>query len=112
MKSRYQRLSQQQEKRVEKETGARRQKASGATLFAKGDNRLLGELRVEAKVTTAKSFTLKVSDIEKIRSEAYSGGLEDWVLQIDFNRPGGVNRRVAVIDWYDYLEFLELKRGK
>jgi hypothetical protein len=112
MKTYGQRRSQLQELKIERDTGARRQKASGATPFAKGDNRLVGKLRIEAKFTTARSFSLKLSDIDKIRMEALSSQVEDWVMQVEFGRPGGVSKKFAVMDWATYEDFLAWKEGQ
>ena len=64
----------------------------------------MGELRVEAKTTQAKSFILKLSDINKIREEAMLGGMEGWAMQVEFQGQMGVNRKVAIIDWNTYLQ--------
>lgn len=63
------RSSRRQENKLAEAVGGRRQKASGALPWAKGDVRKRGELRIEAKQTQAKSFRLQRSDLEKIRSE-------------------------------------------
>ena len=92
-----------QEKRIAEDLDGRVQKASGATDFAKGDVRADG-LRVEAKTTSKKSYSLKQSEILKIREEALTGGADEWAMQIEFQGQAGVNTKIAVIDWYTYLE--------
>lgn len=94
-----------QEGRIANDLGGDVQKASGATDFAKGDVRVQGELGVEAKHTSAKSFTLKLSDIQKIRSEALTRG-EDWAMQVEFVGQAGKSQKVAVIDWNTYIMLL------
>lgn len=76
------RASVRQENRIARDIDGRRQKASGATAHAKGDVRKAGSLRIEAKYTTAKSFSLKLADLVKIRSECT--GRETPAFQITF----------------------------
>ena len=103
-KSYIQRISQKQERRVADEVGGRTQPASGAMAHAKSDVRKAGELRVECKFTSAKSYSLKLAELDKIAAEALAGGLEVPVLQVQFQKPGGLNRKFAVIDWHEYLD--------
>jgi hypothetical protein len=105
MKTYSQRRSQTQERRAAKEVGGRVQVASGATPFAKGDVRLMGELRIECKTTSKKRFSLKLDDIRKIRLEALEQGMEDWVFQIEFQRQAGMGTRLAVLDknWFESM---------
>lgn len=72
--------------------------------YAKGDVRADGELRVECKTTSKRSYTLKLDDLLKIQVEAIRGGLESPVLQVEFQGPAGNNKKYAVIPWLDYLE--------
>jgi hypothetical protein len=71
--------------------------------FAKGDVRVQGDVGGECKFTKAKSYSLKLADLMKIRSEALSRG-EDWVLQLEFVGQAGQSQKVAVIDWNSYVE--------
>lgn len=107
MKSQSQRRSQQQERSVAEDLNGRVQKASGATDFAKGDVRVVGEERVECKTTSAKSFSLKLSELEKIQGEALRGGAEAWSMQVEFQGQLGKHRKFAVIDWETYLQLRE-----
>lgn len=66
-------------------------------------------MRVECKTTSSKSYSLKVSEIQKIQEEAIMGGLEDWAMQIEFQGPVGTHKQVAVIDWHSYLEMRKLQ---
>ncbi|TXH10928.1 MAG: hypothetical protein E6R04_03940 [Spirochaetes bacterium] len=83
------------------------QPGSGAPEFYKGDVRKAGELRVECKTTSSKSYTLKLSDLEKIKAESIMGNDAGWAFQIEFQGPVS-GRRFAVIDWQEYLD---LKKG-
>lgn len=88
------------------------QPGSGAPEFYKGDVRKKGDLRLECKTTGAKSYTLKLSDLEKIKAEALMGGAESWAFQVEFQ---GItsNKRFAVIDWQEYLDFREaMQKGQ
>lgn len=69
MKSDGQRESQRHEKRLAKVIGGSRTAASGAFWSRKGDVRSETYL-VEHKYTAAKSYSLKISELEKIRKEA------------------------------------------
>lgn len=104
MRSRGQIKSKMQERRAAEDLGGRVQKGSGSSDFAKGDVRKAGDLRLECKTTSKKSYSLKLSDIQKIQLEALKGGLEDWAMQIEFQGQLGQNKKVAVIDWHTYLE--------
>lgn len=106
-KSHSQRRSDAQEKRVARDLDGRQQKASGATKFAKGDVRKPLEVRAECKTTGYGSIPLKLADWRKIQSEAVSGGLEAPIMQLEFQRQGGLNVKLAVIDWSYFLELRE-----
>jgi hypothetical protein len=64
----------------------------------------MGDVRVECKTTSSKSYALKVSEIQKIQEEAVMGGMEGWAMQIEFQGPAGNHKQVAVLDWYTYLQ--------
>lgn len=108
MKSYGQRRSDMQEERAAKSLGGHRQKASGASKFAKGDVRRPLEVRAECKTTSYGSFSLKLADWRKVQSQAVAGGLEVPVMQVEFQGQGGQNTKLAVIDW---SYFLELRRN-
>lgn len=63
----------------------------------------MGELRLECKTTSAKSYSLKVQELDKIRLEAITGGAEDWAMQVEFQAGQMGPQRYAVIDWNTYL---------
>lgn len=100
------RRSQLQERRVAKDLKGRVQPASGAMSHAKGDVRTVGELRAECKTTSARSYSLKLSEWQKIRSEATRGNLEVAAMQIEFQGTPGMNTKLAVIDWDHFLQLV------
>jgi hypothetical protein len=91
------RISAKQEKRMAEDLGGRVQPASGALKHAKGDVRVMGSVRAEAKYTSKSQYTLKLAELEKIIGEA---GLDRAVLQVCFadraNRP---ILELAVFPW-------------
>lgn len=95
-----------QERSIAEDIGGRLQPGSGAPEFYKGDVRKAGELRVEAKTTSKGSFTLKSSELEKIRNEAIAGGEESWAMQVEFHGQF-TKKKYAIIDWTDYLNLRE-----
>lgn len=102
-----QKRSRLQEKRLAADIDGRVQKGSGAgpSLSQKGDARNVGEVRAEAKTTKAKSYSLKLADWRKVQSQAIQGGLEEPVMQIQFEGQTGVNTKLAVIDWHNYVQY-------
>jgi hypothetical protein len=104
-KSDSQKRSQKQEKRAAKRTGGRVQPGSGSKPGAKGDVRNAGALRMECKTTTKKSFTLKLSELEKLEGEATSG--ENPVFEIEFSGVHPSRRFVVLPGWlYDHYATL------
>jgi hypothetical protein len=77
--------SMRQERQIAEMIGGRTQPASGALASAKGDVRKRGVLRGELKQTSAKSFSLKRDDLDKIRSECV--GREKPFFSIRFTHP-------------------------
>lgn len=96
-----------QERRIAEDIGGRVQPGSGAPAFYKGDALKPGDLRVEAKTTSKRQYTLTTAVLDKIRNEALNGGEEDWAMQIEFQGQF-TNKKVAVIDWG---RFIELKQA-
>lgn len=98
--------SQKQEQDIAEELGGRTQPGSGSQRGAKGDVRKKGELRVEAKFTTAESFSLKLDELYKIAGECGAG--EKAVLVIDYLDPGTrrPKDRFAVVHFQDLKELL------
>lgn len=63
------RMSRKGEERTARALGGKRQPASGATPWAKGDVKS-EEWLVERKDTMGQQFTLRVADLRKLRSQA------------------------------------------
>lgn len=82
-----------QEKRIAKTLGGKVTKASGAGAFEKGDVRVKGVARIEAKTTDAKSFRVTEEMIDKIEDAAVQAG-EVPVMVIDIC---GGNRSLCVM---------------
>lgn len=91
------RVSAKQEKRMAEDLGGRVQPASGALKHAKGDVRVMGSVRAEAKYTSKSQYILKLPELDKIIGEA---GLDRAVLQVCFvdraNRP---ILEIAIFPW-------------
>jgi hypothetical protein len=100
---RQKRLSMGQELDIAESLNARVQKGSGALPWAKGDVLKSGVFRVEAKYTEAKSYSVKLEDLEKIQGECQ--GAEFPVFVIDFKQQGKTRERVALIP-FNILETL------
>jgi hypothetical protein len=79
---RIKKLSQKQERRIMSDIGGRVQSASGAKNGYKGDGRLYNQIRMEAKFTFAKQFSLTRTILNKIRGECE--GSEKPAVVIDF----------------------------
>lgn len=65
---------------------------SGATVFAKGDEQILGNIRIMEELKTkivqktpgVKTFTIKKSWLEKLHNEAIDENMEFWYLKFSF----------------------------
>lgn len=95
-----------QERRAAEDLGGRVQPGSGAPAFYKGDVRKAHDVRVECKTTSAKSFGLKLVELEKIKAEALMGGDESWAMQVEF-QTATAGKKFAIIDWQEYLDLRE-----
>lgn len=95
-----------QEVDIAEELGGRTQPGSGNQRGAKGDVRKKGELRIEAKFTSAGSYSLKLDDLQKIAGECGLG--EKPVFVIDFLEQGTrrLTDRFAVLTFHDLKELL------
>jgi hypothetical protein len=71
-----------QEQRLADTHGGRRTRGSGSGM-EKGDVRVPGLLRIEAKSTQAKSYSLTLKDLAKIEGAACNAG-EAPMMQVDF----------------------------
>lgn len=87
--------SKQQEKKIAKAVGGKRQANSGATAFQKGDV-ITDQFLIEAKTKTkdCKSFTIKEDWLLKNEEEAFAMG-RDSALCFDFGP--SANRRYYII---------------
>lgn len=93
------RRSSKQEKEIAERLGGRRTAASGSK-DEKGDVRLKGVLRIEAKTTKHKSFSVTLDMIAQIEEAALSTG-EMPVIAIEFNDGRGKKvKEVAVVPMY------------
>jgi hypothetical protein len=73
---------------------------------AKGDVRKRGEARIECKFTRAKSFSLKLSELQKIETEAE--GDETPAFYVEFQGQQPHKRYVVIPEWlYESLAFPE-----
>jgi hypothetical protein len=106
-----QRVSRRQEGRLARSLGGNVTKASGATDSPshKGDVRVQGEIRAEAKTTSRRSYTLSIDTWNKIRNEASQFG-ETPVMQIEFQGQAGFNTKLAVIEWHQFEYYLAAMR--
>ena len=97
-----------QEVDIANELGGRTQPGSGNQRGAKGDIRKKGELRVEAKFTAAKSFSLKREELDKIAGECGLG--EKPIFVIDFLKPGtrDTQDRYAVVPFQDLKDLIDV----
>jgi hypothetical protein len=101
-----------QERDIAEEYGGRTQPGSGNQAGAKGDVRLRGQLRIEAKFTQAESYNLKFEDLCKIAGEATFGELP--VLFIDFLAAGTrkLRDRFAVIHDVHFKELYGASKNR
>jgi len=86
--------SKRQEKEIASRIGGRLVARSGAG-DVKGDCRVRGVTRIEAKTTKNKSFSVTLEMIEKIEEAAASTG-EMPIIVIEFNKDGKPIKEVAV----------------
>lgn len=95
--SRQRRESRSQEKRVARELGGRTQAASGATRLGGGADVRAPGFRIECKYTEKDTYTLKLADLNKLKSQAVKT-LEQPVMQIEFRRgPVSLRHRFALV---------------
>lgn len=74
-------LSKKQEKEIASSVGGITHGGSGNQKHYKGDVRLQGKTRIEAKFTLAKSYRVDLSDLHKIRSECTLGETPAFVVR-------------------------------
>jgi len=93
------RRSRKQERELATRLGGSRTLASGSG-DEKGDVRLRGVLRIEAKTTKHKSFSVTLDMIKQIEEAALSGG-EMPVIVVEFLTPEGKPiKEVAIVPTY------------
>lgn len=90
------RRSKKQEAEIASRIGGRVTKASGAGDFEKADVRLRGLVRVEAKTTKHKSFSVTGEMLDKIEQQAVVAG-EIPVMEIEIE--GGARRVYVLPTW-------------
>jgi hypothetical protein len=96
-------LSQKQERRIAQDVGGRVQPASGALPYAKGDVRKQGKLRIEAKSTYAKSFSITEALLNKIESHATFEEIPTIVVDFLDKHDNKVKRSVAIVPYSDWV---------
>jgi hypothetical protein len=98
--------SQRQELRIAQDLAGKMQSGSGNQDHSKGDVRVKGKFRVEAKFTRNKSYSLTREVLEKINGECH--GMEKPVLQLDFLNPRTLREEgsYVVIPYEDWKELI------
>lgn len=88
-----------QERRTAEALGGHRQTGSGARRGYKGDGRVEGRFRIENKMTQAESIRVKLSDLQKIRSECE--GSEVPIFEVEFRERGTLRpiEKWALVPW-------------
>lgn len=97
-----------QEKKTAERLGGRVTKASGA-LHEKGDVRVSGVLRVEAKTTKHKSFSVTKGMLEKIELACFGAG-EIPVMEIEIDNASPTPATAYVVPKWAFEELLEAAR--
>ena len=104
---RLRRKSIKQEEEIAARHGGRRVKGSGAVRGNKGDVRIPGKMRFEAKLTTKKSYRVVQEELSKIRGECTN--LEFPAFEIHFADPATlkVYDRWVMIDarYFKHMEY-------
>ena len=91
-----------QEERVAKETGGRRQPASGAFWSHKGDN-VIEDWLIECKRTDYKTFRLSTDLWNETKKKAFQLQRQP-VIQLDLQ---GGTVRLAILDYDDFLSLIQ-----
>ncbi len=104
------RLSRKQEIDLAEDLGGKVQLNSGAVVGSKGDVRVKGEYRVEAKFTAANSYKLDLDELYKIASECE--GLEKPLFVVDFldKHTKKPKDRFAVLPYDQLKELIDAAR--
>ncbi len=94
------RRSRKQERELAGRLGGQLTAASGSKM-EKGDVRIKGIMRIEAKTTKHRSFSVTLDMVHKIEEAAMSGGGEVPVIAIEFINDQGIPvAEVAVVPMY------------
>ena len=101
------RISQKQECSIAEEYSGHTQPGSGNQPGAKGDIRKKGALRMEAKFTTASSFSLKLEELYKIQGEAVPPELPVFVIDYLESGTRRMKDRFVVLHDQDFKELLD-----
>ncbi|GGN51473.1 hypothetical protein GCM10011349_24060 [Novosphingobium indicum] len=92
-RSRKMQQSQRQEKMIADRIGGKRTKSSGAEPFEKGDVRIKGLVRIEAKTTSSSSFRVTTTMIDTIQGHAVQAG-ELPIIEVEL---AGGSHHVAIL---------------
>ena len=92
-----QKRSRAQEKRVAVREDGRRQPGSGARDGYEGDVRVTGKYRGECKITRASSYSLKLTELRKLETQATAGELP--VFDIEFCGVSPTRKYVVLPEW-------------
>jgi hypothetical protein len=103
-------LSQRQERELAHRTGGNAQKGSGAMIGYKGDVRKKGVVRVECKLTRARSFCVTRVVLDKIRSEAVDREIPSLHIQF-VSRLGKVEDEWVAVPVQDWEEKIANSKG-
>ena len=99
-----------QERSIAGRIGGAVTKASGAGAFEKGDVRVKGLVRLEAKTTQNKSFSVTAEMIAKIEGHALQAG-EVPVMEIEIDNTN-TKQRVAVLPTWALDMLIAKARGE
>lgn len=97
-------LSQKQERRIADDVDGRVQPASGALSHARGDVRKYGKLRIEAKLTYAKSFSITEALLDKIEAHATFGEVPTIVVDFMDKRSNKSKRSIAIVPYDSWVK--------
>lgn len=101
---RIKRRSTREETLIAEQVGGKKQKASGALPWAKGDIRKKGHLRIESKVCKVKQYTITRLELNKIRGECAMN--EKPAFVITFINPSTLRQEdkwvlIPFEDWHE-----------
>lgn len=97
--------SHKQERQIMNDLGGRVQPGSGAFPGHKGDGRVQGATRVEAKFTYRDSYQLKLSELFKIAGECTGMERPQFIIDFKDKFTGKDRGRFVVLRWSDFLHY-------